>query len=84
MESFKDKDLKSVDGLSNTKGSLKGDTSKNELVQDPSQTFITGGAGMPNQPSEAASNQRGESKLSDVNPESVAGESTGKDPSGKP
>ena len=64
MESFKDKDLKSVDALSNTKGSLKEsmkgsmkeDASRNELVQDPSSTFITGGAGMPNDPSEVASN----------------------------
>ena len=55
MESFKDKESR-VDGLSNTKGSLKGDASRNELVQSPSATFITGGAGMQSEQSEVASN----------------------------
>ena len=44
-ESF-NKDVKSGDGLSNTKTSLNPDNSRNVLVQSPSATFITGGAGM--------------------------------------
>ena len=55
MESFKDKEMKSVDGLSATKGSMKEDASRNELVQDPSSTFITGGAGVLNDQLEVAS-----------------------------
>ena len=81
MESFKEKDLKSVDGLSQTKGSLKEDNSRNELVQDPSSTFITGGAGMEKEASEVGSNAQEESKLSEKNPESVAFESAGREQS---
>lgn len=55
MESFKPDKEKSVDGLSNTKGSLKEDVSRNELVKSPpSATFITGDAGMQGEHSEAS------------------------------